>query len=268
MLTPQYDLAFRDLADGVLKWRLWSRAGWSDVRARYRRTTIGPFWATISLGIMMVSMGLVWSALWKMNVKDYLPFISSGLLSWTLLASMIGDSTAAYSSQKGLLEALHFPLTMLTCAVVWRNLILFFHNFLVYVLIVLIFRVPITWATLLIIPGLIVIGVNGIWVATLLGMAGARYRDVQQLIVNLLQILMFLTPIFWTADQLGGSGRGRLVLVDLNPMFHYINIIRNPLLGKFPSLMDCEVVFILTILGWLFTFAVFARFRRRITYWL
>ena len=268
MLTPQYDLAFHDIADGVLKWRLWSRAGWSDVRARYRRTTFGPFWASISLGIMMVSMGLVWSALWKMNVREYLPFISAGLLSWTLLSALISDGTAAFTAQKGLLEALHFPLTMLTCAIVWRNLILFFHNSLVYVLLLIFFQVPVTWATLLVIPGLVVIGINGIWVSTLLGMAGARYRDVQQLIVSLMQILMLMTPIFWTPDQLGGSGRGRLVLIDLNPMYHYVNIIRNPLLGKFPTLLDCKVVLIVTILGWLFTFAVFARFRRRITYWL
>jgi ABC-type polysaccharide/polyol phosphate export permease len=51
-------------------------------------------------------------------------------------------------------------------------------------------------------------------------------------------------------------------------MFHYINIIRNPLLGKFPTLTDWKAVLIVTILGWLFTVAVFARFRRRITYWL
>src|SRR5271154_3160398 len=162
MLTPQYDLAFRDIAEGISRWRLWSRAGWSDVRARYRRTTFGPFWATISLGIMMVSMGLVWSALWKMNVKEYLPFISAGLLSWTLLSSIITDGTSAFTSQKGLLEALHFPLTMLTCAIVWRILVLFLHNMLVYILVVLTFQVPITWATLPVIPGLVVMVINGI----------------------------------------------------------------------------------------------------------
>jgi len=268
MPTPQYDLAFRDIVGGVLHWQLWSRAGWTDVRARYRRTTFGPFWASISLGIMMVSMGLVWSFLWKMSVKDYLPFLSAGMLSWSLVSGLINDGASVFTAQKGLLETLHFPLTMLTCAVVWRNLLLFFHNIVIYLLVVLIFRVPVTWATLLIIPGLIVIGVNGIWVATLLGMVGARYRDVQQLISNLLQIVLFLTPVFWTPDQLAASGRARMVLVDFNPMLHYINILRNPLLGKFPTLLDCEVVIMLTILGWLVTVAVYARFRRRITYWL
>ncbi|HUO43428.1 MAG TPA: ABC transporter permease [Burkholderiales bacterium] len=268
MLKPQYDLAFRDIVGGIIKWQLWTRAGWADVRARYRRTTFGPFWATISLGIMMISMGLVWSALWKMNVKEYLPFISAGLLSWALVSAIISDGTNAFTAQKGLLEALHFPLTMLTCAVVWRNLILFFHNLLVYLLVAVIFQVPVSWATLMVVPALLLIAINGVWVSTLLGMMGARYRDVQQLIVNLLQIAMFLTPIFWTSDQLGGSGRGKFVLVDLNPMAHYINIIRNPLLGEFPTVLDWKAVLILTVLGWLFTLAIFARFRRRITYWL
>ncbi len=267
MLIPQYDRAYRDIVGGISGWQMWSRVGWADVRARYRRTTFGPFWASISLGIMMVSMGLVWSFLWKMSVQDFLPFLSAGLLSWALVSTIITDGTMVFISQKGLLETLHFPLIMLTCAVVWRNLLLFFHNVLIYLLIMIIFKVPVTWATLLVIPGLVIICVNGIWVATLLGMVGARYRDVQQLIISLLQIVMFLTPIFWNPDQIA-SGRARLLLVDFNPMFHYVNILRNPLLGKFPSAMDWAMVFALTLVGWLFTFAVYARFRRRITYWL
>jgi len=268
MLAPQYRLAFQDIIEGVRRWPMWMRLGWTDVRARYRRTTFGPFWATLSLGIFMVSFSIIWSRLWKADLKDYMPFISAGMLSWTMVSAIIVDGTSTFTQQKPLLETMRFPLTVLTCAVVWRNLILFLHNLIVYVVIALIFQVPVGLPILLVPFSLAIISINGIWVATLLGMIGTRYRDVQQLITNILQIMLFLTPIFWKADQLEAAGRTSKLLVDFNPVLHYIDILRDPLLGHWPSAWSWAVVTAGTVVGWLFTFEIYARFRRRITYWL
>jgi ABC-type polysaccharide/polyol phosphate export permease len=265
-MAPQYDRALRDIRLGVANWRMWGRQGWSDVRARYRRTTFGPFWATVSLGIFMVSFSIVWSQLWNMNVREYLPFVAAGMLGWTLVSAIIVDGTTAFTSAEPLIKSLQFPLTVLTCAVVWRNVILFFHNLLVFVGIAIFCGIPLTWGTLLLVPALILIAINGVWVATLLGMVGARYRDMQQLITSILQIALFLTPIFWSPDQL--KGRVATILVDYNPLLYYIQIIRGPLLGKAPAAYDWFMVLLATVAGWLLTLAIYARFRRRVAYWL
>jgi len=265
-MTPQYDLAFRDIRDGLTRWRMWGRQGWSDVRARYRRTSFGPFWATLSLGIFMVSFSLVWAQLFKMNVREYLPFVAAGMLSWTLISGIITEGVMTFIAAEGLIKSMRFPFAVLSCAVVWRNLILFLHNIVVYIGVMVFCGIPITWATFQVIPGLIVICANGVWVATLLGMIGARYRDMQQLIVSILQILMFITPVFWSPSQI--SGRASAILVDLNPLVHYIEIIRQPLLGKSASLLDWQFVLACTVIGWFLTLFMYSRFRHRIAYWL
>jgi ABC-type polysaccharide/polyol phosphate export permease len=165
-----------------------------------------------------------------------------------------------------LIKSLRFPYAVLSCAVVWRNLILFFHNIVVYIGIMVFCGIPLTLSTLVIFPALLLVSINGIWVATLLGMIGARYRDMQQLIISILQILMFVTPIFWTPTQL--KGRTALVLVDYNPLLHYIEIMRSPLLGKPTTLANWGMVLGGTVIGWLFTLFVYSRFRRRVPYWL
>src|SRR6202034_1335356 len=124
---------------------------------------------------------------------------------------------------------------LLACSNVWRNSVLFLHNLTIYLLVCIYAGLPITWATLLVIPGFMLFWVNAVWITMLLGALAARYRDVQQLVGTLLQISLFLTPIFWSPDQL--SGRTAL-MAALNPIYYLIVVIRGPLLGQVPPLLD------------------------------
>ena len=122
-----------------------------------------------------------------------------------------------------------------------------------------------TWATLLAVPGLLLLCLNALWIAVFLGAVCARYRDVQQLVGNVLQIALFLTPIFWSADQLTGRAS---ILADYNPLYHLIAIVRDPLMGKAPDTLHWVVVGVGTVLGWALTIHVMGKFRHRIVYWL
>ena len=82
---------------------------------------------------------------------------------------------------------------------------------------------------------------------------------------SLLQIAMFVTPIFFTRDQLG-PGFARLV--DVNLLFHFVDVVRSPLLGQTPAGWTWVVVTITTIVGWGGTLWIYSRFRRRVPYWL
>ena len=92
---------------------------------------------------------------------------------------------------------------MLIWTMVWRNLIIFAHNIFIFVGMGIYAGVPVTAASLLVVPGLILTCLNGIWMATILGVVCARYRDLQQVVGSLMQVSMFVTPIFFTRDQLG-----------------------------------------------------------------
>jgi lipopolysaccharide transport system permease protein len=125
--------------------------------------------------------------------------------------------------------------------------------------------VSITWSTLLVIPGFGLLCLNAVWIVIFLGTACARYRDLQQLVTNSLQILLFLTPIFWSPDQMTGR---TAVLVQFNPLYHLISVVREPLLGETPAAVHWLVVIGITIAGWTVAIQMLTRFRHRIVYWI
>jgi lipopolysaccharide transport system permease protein len=116
------------------------------------------------------------------------------------------------------------------------------------------------------IVGLILLMLNLSWMALLLGVICTRYRDVPQIIVNLLQVVFYLTPIIWMPQLL--PKRAGILLLNSNPFFHLIEIVRAPLLGGLPSALNWQVSVMLAMAGWVFTILFYGRFRSRIAYWL
>ena len=115
------------------------------------------------------------------------------------------------------------------------------------------------FTALLAIPGVIFVAVNGIWIALLCGMFCLRFRDVTEIIKSIIQISMLITPIFWPPESLVGTRR--LVFVELNPLYHMVDIVRAPLLGQVPGGFSYVAVLLITIGGWALTYRVFKHFR-------
>src|SRR4051812_1721789 len=80
-------LAARDILGGLAAWRLWSMLGWLDIRQRYRRSMLGAFWLTISMGVMVMALGTLYSSLFKVEINEFLPFIAAGLTIWGFLST-------------------------------------------------------------------------------------------------------------------------------------------------------------------------------------
>ncbi len=264
-MKPDYASAWHDLYSGFTKWHIWTRLGWQEVKRRYRRTVLGPFWATMSIGMFIGGMAFIWAPLFRTSVTDYLPFLAAGLVAWTYTTSLITEGCTTYTASEGLIKQLSFPFSILNYMVVWRNIIVFFHNLVIVALVNVVLPVDVTWATLLFIPGILIVALNGLWITILLGMLSARFRDIPPLIGNLVTIMMFVTPVFWRSEQLGPNAQR---YIDLNFMYHLIEVIRAPLLGHVPALLSYWVTLAGVPIGAVVTFAVYARFRSRIAYWL
>ena len=260
-----YRVAWVDIVAGLGAADIWGRLGWRDTKRRYRRTAFGPFWTTVSLALFVTTLGLVWSNLWHREPKTYLPYLTSGMLCWIFFLAVCTEGCPSFCTNEKLIKQLRISYTLLASAVVWRNAIVFLHNMIILMLVCLYGGVPLTWASLLVIPGFALLCLNAIWIVIVLGTACARYRDLQQLVTNLLQIALFLTPIFWSPDQL--TGRAEL-LAQFNPLYHLIAIVREPLLGVAPAPLHWLVVGGITIVGWTLAVQTLTRFRHRIVYWL
>lgn len=258
-------LASSDVVNGFKNYRLWHYIAMTEMRRRYRRTIIGPFWTTLSIGIFISCMSIVLSALWGSKPKDFLPYFSSGYITWLLLSSLITEGCATFIANDGYLKQLSIPYIIYACLTTWRNFIVFAHHLIIFALVLLYCGHPINFNILYIIPGLAITFFAGVWVCLLLGMLCARYRDVQQIITSLLQLAMFVTPIMWKPEQLGQKG---LLITKLNPVYHYISIIRMPLLGQAPPIDTWLITIMLTGLIALVTFGLFSKKYRTLIYWL
>lgn len=261
----RFHIALIDIIAGIQAIDIWSRLGWRDTKRRYRRTVFGPFWTTASLAVFVLTLGLIWANLWGQDPKTYLPYLTAGMVCWNLFLAICTEGGASLITQERLIKQLRISYTLLACTTVWRNVIVFFHNIIIYVLVCIYSGTSITWATLLFIPGFVLFCANAIWIVALLGAVCARYRDIQQLVGTLLQISMFLTPILWTPDQL----KGRMVLLaNLNPLYHLIAIVRDPLLGKAPDPLQWIVALAIAVVGWTLLIRIMAKLRHRFVYWL
>jgi ABC-type polysaccharide/polyol phosphate export permease len=243
-----YEVALIDIVAGVLATDIWGRLGWRETKRRYRRTVFGPFWN-----------------LWHMDPKAYLPFLTSGMLCWALFSTICTEGCSGIVGFEALIKQLRISYTLLACAIVWRNVLVFVHNLSIYVVVCLYAGISITWAMLLAVPGLLLLCLNGLWISILLGAVCARYRDLQQLVNSLLQISMFITPILWSADQLKGRAS---TIAEYNPLYYLVAIVRDPMMGKIPGSIDWVVVVLITIFGWALTVYVMSKFRHRIVYWI
>jgi ABC-type polysaccharide/polyol phosphate export permease len=257
---------WQDLIGGLRKTELWGRIGWLDVKRRYRRTVIGPFWSSGTLAIYTIAVGVVGAGLFKQDIHEYLPFLSSGMIVWTLISTIILESCTLFVTGHALLRNVQFEYSILAYALVWRNSVIFFHNLFVFALIAIVLRPEIFGPTMLLaIPGLLLLLINGVWIALLVGITCLRYRDIQPLVQTFLQIWMLITPLFWIPTSL--SGIRQFIFVQLNPIYRLIEVVRSPLLGEVPTVASYAAVSLIAIVGWALTYVVYGRFRQRISYW-
>jgi homopolymeric O-antigen transport system permease protein len=265
-LQPLIITAGQDFFAGLQRWDIFVRLGWFEVKRRYRRTILGPFWGTANLAVFILAMGTVGGGILGKGLADYLPFLASGMIVWVFISAVVNESCSLFMASQNLYRQMQFNYSILAYALVWRNFIVFLHNIVPYFIIVVLL-VPhfITPWTLLVIPGLFIVALNGVWIALFLGMICLRFRDIQQLVATFIQIGLFITPILWTPDRL--QGMRHLVFVDANPLYNLMEVVRAPLLGAAPSMTVYGVALIITIVGWAITFIFFSHFRKRIAYW-
>jgi ABC-type polysaccharide/polyol phosphate export permease len=258
-------MAIQDLRAGVGHSDLWVLLGWVDIRRRYRRSALGPFWLTLSMGVMVGGISLVNSGLFGVSMAKLLPSFSIGTVLWMLISTTITEGCTSFTMSDSIIRQSRQPFTVHVLRVMWRNLIIFLHNLLIVVL-VLAFLPPSSWShSPVALLGFLLMLANMAWAALLLGVLCTRFRDLPQIVASLLQLAFFVTPIFWLPTQLTGP---RKLIMDFNPFYHMIQIVRAPLLGGAASPASWAASVMMLAVGWTLAIWFFAKFRRRIPYWL
>ena len=238
----------------------------ADIRQRYRRSILGPWWITISTGVMIACIGVIFGTLFKSPLKEFLPFLSAGLILWGFISSTIMEGTSVLIGAEAIIKQLPIPIFSHIIRMVGRNLIVFFHNLIIFPIVCLCVQKGINWNILYFFPGVVILTLNLLWISLLLAIICTRFRDMTQIVSSLLQIAFYITPIIWMPSLL--PARASMKLLDPNPVYHLLAIVREPLLGQAPTITNWLVSIGVFLSGSLFSILLFNKYRARISYWL
>jgi lipopolysaccharide transport system permease protein len=258
-------LALRDLREAVSLWRLCWTLSWLDIKLRYRGSVLGPFWLTLSTAVMVGAMGFVYSALFHMDLHDYLPFLALSILLWGFLSALVGDACIGFTQNDGMIRSLRMPFSLYAARIVVRNILILAHNLLVIVAVYGFLHIVPGWTALLALPGVALWLVDAFAVSMLLGAVCARFRDIPPIVASVLQIAFFVTPVIWKPEQVGAA---RQVYLPINPFYALLDLVRGPMLGQTPSRVLVFSALAWSLLLCLIAWRLFVRVRGRIAFWV
>ncbi|MFC1665296.1 ABC transporter permease [Pseudomonadota bacterium] len=256
-------LTTRDFIQGLQRWELWSHLAWNEIRKKYRRSTLGPIWSSINFGIFTTGIGLLYANLFQQDLTIFLPHLMLGMIIWNILSQVMMEGCHLFIGNKGYIQEVNIPLSAFLLLLMWRNMIIFVFDFLVFVVAALLLSISLEFSWLLSFIGLILILINALWLGTLLAVIATRYHDISEVMGSAMRVIFFLTPIIW----MPGTGKFEFVL-NANPFYHLIEIFRAQIVGGIASPTSWIVVVVITVVGWTITSIVYGKYKNRISFWI
>lgn len=271
--SQSWSRAWRDIRDGFGQRELWLSLGWQDIKQRYRRSVLGPFWITIATGVQATAIGILYAALLGQPLRDYLPYVAVGLIVWNVINASILEGADVFVANEGLIKQLPSALSVHVYRLVWRQILFFAHNLVIYFVVLALFGVwrNLHWTAVFAIPALVLLFLNAMWVSVLFGIFSTRYRDIAPILGSMTLMLFVLTPVMWNTKSLqeqGGQVAERARLAEVVPTYHYLEIVRAPLLGDDQKLYHWAIVGAITLVGWIAAAVALRQYRSRVPYWV
>jgi ABC-type polysaccharide/polyol phosphate export permease len=264
--SPSLPVAVEECLVTFLDFERWATLAWTDIRLRYRRTVLGPWWATLSTGAMIGSVGFVFGGIFGNDGPKYMPFFAAGVIIWTFISGSLSEGCSVFAQASGLIKSIPAPLVLHVYRMLGRQAIVLAHHLILIVLLWAVFRWNLSREVLLAVPGLVLVSIALAGASLALGIVSARFRDIQPIVTTLLQLLFLLTPIVWMPETLRGE-RARLLLYG-NPLYDLVEVVRGPLLGEPPPVHTWLIAILAAGLSLGVGVALYSRFRERVPYWL
>lgn len=256
----------RGLADigAALKLRgLWWALASEDIVDAYRRTMLGPIWPLLNyllfVGILLMILG------GRGRTINFTAYVASGMLVWLFINDVLSMSATLFRREQGFIKGTVLPISIYVLRQTLLIAIRSFYALFGAIPVILYSGIELTPALLSIVPALLLLLLTAPAVAILFGLAGAYFRDFQFIVANSMRLLMFITPVFWTHEGVGGW---RGILYYWNPLTHYIDIVRRPVVEGIVPLDSWAVTLSATALLSAAALVLLGKFNRQIVFQL
>lgn len=209
-------------------WRIWVRLGAQDVRLRFRRSVIGIGWIFLNLIIMILAIGFVYGNLFGQDMHLFIPYLTISLVAWGYITNSIVEGGNAFVNSEGYIKQIGLPIYIYVFRYFVSVSLVALISLGVFFVVALIYNVTFTLGTLWVIPGLLLLMLASLMLITIFAHVNARFRDAVHLASVGMQMLLYVTPVIYPEELLRQRGLG--LVIDLNPMFHLLQVIRTPIL--------------------------------------
>ena len=259
-------LGLKDFISAFKLHEFWFHFAMHDVKMRYRRSILGPFWITLTTLITLTAFGFLYAGMFKMEVQDYIPHLGLGLIFWGFISSSINESANMFIENTILLKQLRVPFFVYAFRIVGRNLIILFHNMILLIPLYIFFKIELSFFSIMFfLFNLIIIIFLFIMIGIFIAIFATRFRDIPPMIGNILQVVFFLTPVIWMPDAISGRKVATYVL-DLNPFYHILYSLRAPFLSY--SFFDTLYILILSLIFIFISIYYVGKYKNKIIFWL
>jgi len=248
----------------VTHYKIWFLLGWLDIKQRYVGSLLGPLWITFNMCILLTAFSLIYSRLLHQDLAHYIPYLCSGLLIWTYISAIFIESGDMFCINRIYIHQIRLPFLVYLYRIICRNTIILLHNSVVLLVVIFYFKIHITWNTLLIIPGYFLVTLQLLLISLLIGMLGARFRDIPPILTSFIQVLFFVSPITWIPNLIGENS----MLIRANPITYFMDLTRSPLLGIAPALRSWEIIIAMIVCSLIIIIPIFLIKRRQIPFWI
>lgn len=225
-----------------------------NLQLRYKQTVVGAGWAVLQPLALMIVYSVFLGGLLEVPTGDipYPLFVFSGLLVWTYFSTSMTIASQSLVANQTLVTKVYFPRVLIPLSGVLTGLVDVLATMLVLLIMLLIYRQPLTWSILLVPLFVVLAALTAFGVGLWLGATNVRFRDIQHVLPLFTQVWFFSTPVSYPSMLLG-EGTARL-LYSLNPMYGVIEGFRAAVLGTpmppwWSLAVSMAVVLILVISG-------------------
>lgn len=255
----------RDLADGLRAHRVWRVFAWDEIQNRYRRSALGLAWLGFSYLLFVFAIALFFGGFSKLEGSTFVVHVAFGFAIFNVILAAIVDGCAVFVRTAGWVKSAALPYSTYVYQGIARTLFPFVIHFGLALVICPFFGWRPGPEAFLAIPAFLLIVLLSVPVQYTFGLLAARLRDVGHLIAAISRLFFFTTPILWVYEETQGPRRAA---ADFNPMTHYLEIFRDPLLGNPIDPTQWWLAIGWCGAAWVMLFAVAGVMRRKLPFWV
>ena len=246
-------------------WRLWWVASVYTVVLEYRRTWLGTVWLVAGISAVVALKSFLFAGILSVDLARLIPSLALGMAIWRLILGYVLGGARAFISFRGILSQRNYPLFVPILANMSKAVFTFLHALVAMLVFSFYFYLPSPLEALLALAGLVLLTFAAIPIGFILAHVATRFRDIENALDALMTVSFIVTPIIWLPEMAKGP---REWFLTLNPFYHAIEIVRDPIIGQPIDLLNWYVMGGIAASAWLIALLVDRVKHRTVLLWL